>query len=120
MHAFVAARPVRRVAAALAVGLLLALAAPLAAGAQVSDDGHVTIEAAHPAGGTAVHYIVRVTDKKDDPGNEALVTATPLLADGEQLTPVRFSPADTDGRYEGIIEFPNAGRFTLRITTVGP
>lgn len=120
MHAFVAARPVRRVAAALVTGLLLVLAAPLAAGAQVTDDGHVTIEAAHPAGGTAVHYIVRVTDKKDDPGNEALVTATPLLADGEEFTPVRFSPADTDGRYEGIVEYPKAGRYTLRITTVGP
>ena len=120
MHAFVAAHPVRRLAAALATGLRLVLAAPLAARAQVTDDGHVTIEAAHPAGGTAVHYIVRVTDKKDDPGNEALVTATPLLADGEEFTPVRFSPADTDGRYEGIVEFPNAGQYTLRITTVGP
>jgi hypothetical protein len=116
--------PLRRAVALLATALGLALAAaaaPWAAPAGAHEgDAVITIEAAHPAG-TSVHYIVRVTWENDGhPAVDATVTATGVAADGTQLTPVTLTPADSDGRYAGIVAYPSAGAWTVRVTSVRP
>jgi hypothetical protein len=116
--------PLRRAAALAATALALALglaAGPAAAPAGAHEgDAVITIEAAHPAG-TSVHYIVRVTWEDDGhPAADATVTATGVSPDGEQLTPVTLAPSDDDGRYAGIVEYPAAGTWTVRITSIDP
>jgi hypothetical protein len=102
------------VAAALAPG---SLASP--AGAH-EGEAVVTVEAAHPAG-TSVHYIVRVTWANDGhPAADATVTATGLAPDGTPLTPVTMEPVDSDGRYAGAVDYPEAGSWTVRITAIDP
>jgi hypothetical protein len=123
MHTLVPARPVRRLAAVLGTTLVLVLAGALAAvpaAAQQSGDVTVEVEATHPAGGTDVHYILRVTDKAGEPANDELVTVAAVSAGGDELTPIRFTSADDDGRYEGIVSYPGAGQYRLRITAVDP
>jgi hypothetical protein len=119
--------PIRRVGAALAavtVVVALALAAivgPGAAPAGAHDgDAVVTLEATHPAG-LSIHYIVRVTWANDGhPVTDGNITGTAVGADGTQLTPVPFTPIDQDGRYEGVVSYPAAGAWTVRITSVEP
>jgi len=101
-------------AAALALGLT---AGP--AGAH-EGDAVLTVEAVHPAG-LSIHYIVRVTWANDGhPATDATVTATAVAPDGTQLTPVPLAPADADGRYAGPVEYPAAGTWTVRITSIDP
>ena len=106
--------------AALVATMALALG-PLAPSAGAHDgDAVLTVEATHPAG-LSVHYIVRVTWADDGhPAADATVTATGVAADGSQLTPVSLAPADEDGRYAGVVEYPEAGSWTVRITAIDP
>jgi hypothetical protein len=108
--------------ACLAATVSLALAVgPLAPSAGAHEgDAVLTVEATHPAG-LSVHYIVRVTWADDGhPAADATVTATGVAADGSQLTPVSLTPADEDGRYAGVVEYPEAGSWTVRITAIDP
>jgi hypothetical protein len=113
-------------AAGVAAGLtvLTALAAvalgPAAAPAGAHDGDAVIELESHPAG-LSIHYIVRVTWANDGhPAADATVTATAIGADGTQLTPVTLAPADSDGRYAGVLEYPAPGAWTVRITSIEP
>ncbi len=105
-------------AVGLAVGLVVG---PLGSPAGAHDGkGIVTVEANHPAGATAVHYIVRVTWEDDGhPAADATVTAAAVGSDGTTLTPVTLTPAD-DGRYAGVVEYPEAGSWAVRFTSIDP
>jgi hypothetical protein len=104
----------------VAVGLVVggALGSPAVAH---EGKGIVTVEASHPAGAAAVHYIVRVTWEDDGhPAADATVTAAAIGSDGTTLTPVTLAPADDDGRYAGVVEYPEAGSWTVRFTSIDP
>ena len=110
-------RSLPAVAAVLAASVLLAAGPP--AGAH-DGDAIIVMEAAHPAG-TSVHFIVRVTWEDDGhPAEDATVTATAESLAGDQLTPVPLAPEDDDGRYSGPVEFPSAGAWTVRFTSIRP
>ena len=115
--------PVRRLTALAVAALALVLG--LGAGAAAPAGAHdgvaiIAVEAAHPAG-TGVHYIVRVTWEDDGHAAvDATVTATAVGSDGTQLTPVTLAPADSDGRYSGVVDFPSPGSWTVRITSIDP
>ncbi|HEX5365900.1 MAG TPA: FixH family protein [Acidimicrobiales bacterium] len=113
-------RPLAALLALLAVAVVLTglgIARPAAAH---GGDAVVTVEQAH-ASGQSIHYVVRVTWEDDGhPATDATVTATAVDADGRQVTPVALAPADADGRYAGTLEYPAAGPWTLRITSVEP
>jgi hypothetical protein len=118
------ARPAAGLAAAalLAAGLLLGVVPGLGGSPAGAHDGPaiVVIEQVHPAG-LQQHYIVRVTWEDDGhPAVDATVTATAIAADGTQLTPVPLAPADDDGRYAGAIEYPSAGAWTVRVSSIEP
>jgi len=104
--------------AALALTLLAAGGPATPAGAG-DGDGKIQIAAAHPASG-AVHFIVTVTDAGGDAANDATVTAMAVTASGDGLTPVTFDREDDRGTYSGIVDFPGAGDFTVRITSANP
>jgi hypothetical protein len=109
--------PVALATAVAALALLLAGGPP--AGAH-EGDAVIELEAAHPAGGS-VHFIVRVTWEDDGhPATDATVTATAVSLAGDQLTPVALPAEDDDGRYSGAVEFPSAGTWTVRFTSIDP
>lgn len=116
-------RPRRLLTALLAAaGLLavLAVGAGVAPAAAHDGDAVIVIEAAHPEG-MSIHYIVRVTWQDDGhPAADATVTATAVGGGGTQLTPVPLHPADDDGRYAGVVEYPSPGSWTVRVTAVRP
>jgi len=110
-------RSLPAVAAVLAASVLLTTGPP--AGAH-DGDAIIVMEAAHPAG-SSVHFIVRVTWENDGhPAEGATVTATAESLAGDQLTPVPLAPEDDDGRYSGPVEFPSAGAWTVRFTSIRP
>lgn len=118
--------PRRALAAVGAVlGLTLALGAGLLPGAAPAGAhegaGTLTVEQVHPAG-LSVHYIVLLTWENDGhPADDATVTATPVGPDGAALTPVTLAPSGAgDGRYSGAVEFPSAGSWTVRFTSIDP
>lgn len=109
-----------RLAAALLAGFALLLAGAAAPAGAHEGDAVIEIEQTHPSG-TSVHYIVRVTWENDGhPAADATVTATGVVASGEQLTPVTLDPVDDDGRYAGVVEYPGRGSYTVRITSIDP
>jgi YtkA-like len=113
-------RPLAGFVALAAVVVALALGFAAAPAGAHEGDAIVTLEAAHPAG-LSIHYFVRVTWENDGhPANDATVTATAIGPDGTQLTPVTLTPADDDGRYEGVVDYPAAGTWTLRLTSIDP
>ena len=115
-------RPLRLLTALAGLLGVAALALGVAASPAGAHDGDavIAIEAVHPAG-QSIHYIVRVTWANDGhPAADATVTATGVAPDGTQLTPVPLAPADADGRYSGAVEYPAAGAWTVRITSIDP
>ena len=109
-----------RLLVGLAAALALALGLPAAPAGAHEGKAVLAIEAAHPAG-MSVHYIVRVTWEDDGhPAADATVTATAVGPDGAQLTPVTLAPADADGRYAGVVDYPSPGAWTVRITSIDP
>jgi hypothetical protein len=122
MTTVVRPRPLRPLAALLGLLVAVLLALGLAASPAGAHDGDavIAIEAVHPAG-QSMHYIVRVTWANDGhAATDATVTATGIAADGSQLTPVPLAPADSDGRYAGVIDYPAPGAWTVRITAIDP
>lgn len=106
----------------LAAAVLTLLAAGAPAGARVAHGGAglIEVEAAHPTA-TGTHYIVRLTYQNDgDPVADAAVTATPVGPDGRELAAVELAPYDDDGRYEGAIEMPDPGSWTVRFASAEP
>lgn len=116
-------RTAHRTLAAVAALLAASLAGLAGASAVAADSGDAvfTVEQAEPAGGTALHYVVRVTYSDDGhPVRDATLTANALAADGTPSTPVPLTAIDQDGRYEATVEFPAAGDWTVRFTSVTP
>jgi hypothetical protein len=117
----------RRALAALltVLGLALGTGAALVSGAAPAGAhegaGTLTVEQVHPAG-LSIHYIVLLTWENDGhPAEDATVTATPVGPDGAALTPVTLAPSGAgDGRYAGAVEFPSAGSWTVRFTSIEP
>jgi hypothetical protein len=104
------------------------------ASAQASqEEGTVEVQAGHPLG-ASIHYIVHVSHADGSPAADATVTATPIDADGNAGEPVTLTPfgaiapdgvQDEDatagqGRYEGFVEFPAAGTWTVRFEADRP
>lgn len=119
-------RPARRaLTLASAMGLTLALALALLPGAAPAGAhegaGTITVEQVHPAG-LSVHYIVMLTwDNDGHPAADATITATAIGPDGTSLTPTTLAPSGAgDGRYSGAVEFPEAGAWTVRFTSIEP
>src|SRR5690606_15228637 len=115
-------RTIRRLLplAALAAGLAaLGLgAAPPAAAHE--GEAVIAVETVEPTD-LSVRYVVRVTWSNDGhPATDAVVTATAVAPDGTQTTPVTMTPIDADGRYEGTVEHPAPGAWTVRFTVVEP
>jgi hypothetical protein len=122
-HSHHTRRPGLRIVVALVatvIALCLGVGPGTAPAGAHEGDAIVTLEATHPAG-MSMHYIVRVTWKNDGhPAADATVTATAVGSDGTQLTPVAMTPVDADGRYEGVVDYPAAGSWTLRVTSIAP
>src|ERR687898_2157580 len=103
----------------VAVGLMAGPPGPPAAAP--CRQRNLTGQATHRAGAAAVHYIVRVTWEDDGhPAAEATVTAAAVGGNGTTLTPVTLASADDDGRYAGVVEYPEAGSWTVRFTSIDP
>lgn len=99
---------------ALALGVGAAPAARAHGG-----DGVLELEAAHPTT-TGVHVIVQLTYQNDgDAVSGATVTATPISPSGEELEAVTLSPAAA-GSYQGPVDMPDTGRWTVRFASVEP
>jgi hypothetical protein len=121
-------RATRRARSAPAFALALAAAAALsllawapAAGARVAHggDGVIEVEAAHPTS-TGVHFIVRLTYQNDgDPVSGATVTATAVGPGGQETDPVELSPSDAGG-YQGPVDMPEPGEWTVRFRSADP
>lgn len=110
--------PVRLLVALAAA--LLALAAWASPAAAHDGDAVVAVEQVHPEG-LSVHYVVLVTWADDGhPATDATVTATAVSPDGAQLTPVTLNAVDAEGHYAGVVEYPNPGAWTLRVTSIEP
>lgn len=109
------------VAATLALSLALALLPGAAPAGAHDGGGTITVEQVHPAG-LSVHYIVMLTwDNDGHAAADATITATPVGPDGASLTPTTLAPSGAgDGRYSGSVEFPSAGAWTVRFTSIDP
>src|SRR5215468_3617137 len=118
MHKSVSARRSRAIAAAWGASLVLLLVTALAAPAGAQEDlgkAHIKIVSTKPAGGTLVHVTVRITQDNGKPANDALVTATPFTAQGDNLTPIRLDSTDVNGTFANDVQFPGPGQFNIRI-----
>jgi hypothetical protein len=108
--------------AALAIPLVLA-STVLHAGPAGAHEGDAIIEVdqEHP-GATSTHYFVQVTWEDDGhPVVDGTVTATAVSPDGVEQTPVSLNMYDADqGLYEGTVEMPEEGTWTVRFTSVDP
>lgn len=121
----------------IAVGVVAALS--LIAGATADaqtpsqEEGVVNVEAGHPLG-SSIHYVVQVTRADGTPADDATVTATVVDAGGNEQAPATLTPfgataADgveiddagaQQGRFEGVVEFPEAGTWTVRFDASQP
>jgi hypothetical protein len=102
------------------VTALLAFGAWASPAAAHDGEAVVTVEQAHPEG-LGVHYVVLVTWADDGhPATDATVTATAVSPDGAQLTPVTLNAVDGEGHYAGVVQYPNPGAWTLRVTSIEP
>lgn len=116
-------RPIRFVAfVALLAPLMLAAGVLMPVPAH-AHEGAATIEVdqEHP-GVTATHYFVKVTWEDDGHGVvDGTVTATAISPGGVEQAPVPLNMYDADeGLYEGTVEMPEEGTWTVRFTSVDP
>lgn len=73
-----------------------------------------------PAGDLAVRYDVAVTYENDgDPAGGLDVSAVATDAGGAALAPVPLLQGEA-GRYSGVITFPSAGEWTVRVQVADP
>jgi hypothetical protein len=108
--------------AALAAPLVLASMVLFAAPAGAHDgDAIIEVDQEHP-GATSTHYFVKVTWEDDGhPVADGTVTATAVSPDGAEQTPVPLNMYDADqGLYEGTVEMPEEGTWTVRFSSVEP
>lgn len=121
----------------IAMGVLAALSlvagATADAQAPAQEEGTVNVEAGHPLG-SSIHYVVEVAGADGAPAEQATVTATVVGTDGNErgtvtLTPFGATAADgvevddaaaQQGRYEGVVEFTEAGTWTVRFEADRP
>lgn len=81
-------------------------------------DPILSVQETHPAD-TSVHYIIKMVWENDgDPINDETVTATPTGPDGVAGAPVTLANTG-DGIYEGTVDMPTAGAWSVTFATVG-
>ena len=95
--------------------LVPGVAGASAAGARDSGPS-ITVEQIHPTP-TGAHYFVRVTSGN---GGTATVTATPTGPDGKAGAPVTFEDGGEPGLYQGGVEMPQDGSWTVNFTSKNP
>ena len=105
---------------ALAGVALTAIGLAFTAGAVGAQDVEATlsVDQVHPAG-SSVHYIVELTDADGSAIDGADVTATPTSPDGTHGTTVPLT-ATTEGVYEGPVEMPTSGTWTVAFESTNP
>lgn len=109
-------RSIRLAAGAAAACVVLAFGGPAEAG---GGGPKIAVEQTHPAG-SGVHYILELTDADDQGVGGATVTATPSSPDGTEGAPVTMVAADDQGHYEGAVELPEDGTWTISFTSTNP
>ena len=111
-------RPVPALVTLLGATVLLVAVAPIAVGHEGS--GVLDVESVEPSpAGPSV--TVRLTWSDDrHPAADATVTVTAVDGAGAALTPVPLDPIDDDGRYAADVPLPDAGTWTLRVTSITP
>ena len=89
-------------------------------------DGHegagtLTLLEAEPVAALQVRYRVRLVFTADGhPVQTATVTAVPTDAAGKSMTPVVLAAGSEEGAFEGTVQYPEAGPWTIRFTAVSP
>ena len=114
--------PLRRpVAALLAAGVAGAMALLLGAApaSAHSDDGTFRLVSATAAGSSST-ITVKLLYTDDDPVADATVTVAGDNGKGDTLVPVTLRPGSAEGDYTGQVDFPAAGTWDLRVTSVKP
>jgi hypothetical protein len=116
--------PLRRIGAPVAALVVLlaalttALLAPVA-GAH-GDDGVLQVVSVAPSG-TSTTVTVRLTYQGDGhPVDGATVTIVGDDGAGAAIDPVQMTAGSEPGQYTATIEFPSAGVWNLRVTSVSP
>lgn len=101
---------------AFAAGTLMPVPAHAHEGAAI-----IEVDQEHP-GVTATHYFIRVTWEDDGHAVvDGTVTATAISPSGVEQAPVPLNMYDADeGLYEGTVEMPEEGTWTVRFTSVDP
>ena len=98
------------------IGLMTLVGGALTAGsAGAQDGGSITVEQTHPTG-TGAHYFVRVAGATD----ATTVTATATGPDGEAGDPVTLDSGGEEGLYQGGVEMPTDGTWTVTFTAKSP
>jgi hypothetical protein len=81
-------------------------------------DPRITVEAVHPLP-DAFHFIVDVADASGEPLSDKVVTATATSPSGAAGSSVTLEPAG-DGVYQGPLDLPENGTWTVRIASTDP
>jgi hypothetical protein len=81
-------------------------------------DPQITVEAVHPLP-DSFHFVVDMADASGEPLSDEVVTATPTSPSGDAGSPVTLEPAG-DGVYQGPLDLPEDGTWTVRIASTDP
>lgn len=107
--------------AALLAALVLALV-PAQSAAAHEGAGTISVDAAQRTGPLQVRYRVTLRYLADShPKDDGAVTVTSTLG-GSRTVPTRLRATDAteDGGYEGTVDFPSPGTWTVRFASVSP
>lgn len=108
----------RPVLAVVCVAAPLLLSAPVAVAH--GDDGRLEVVSVVPQGSTAV-VTVRLTYGNDgEHVDSATLTVAGDDGTGTRLDPVAMTRTQAPGEYSALVQFPSAGTWNLRVTSVKP
>lgn len=103
------------------VGLVALVGGVIGGSAASGQDAEATVsvDQAHPAE-DGVHYFVRLESADGEGVGGATVTATPTGPDGTEGEPTTLTAAGEDGLYEGMVELPGEGTWTILFASDDP